>query len=81
MRPQSGTNAKEDTYDGPERRTGQLPPDEVQPVILKRKLAEVVDDIDLSRRQEGERLALTPDEARLLVAEGWAELTRRRRSD
>lgn len=60
-------------YKGPERRTGQLPPDHVQPVILTRKLAEVIDDIDLSGRRVGDRLPLTSREARLLIAEGWAE--------
>jgi hypothetical protein len=42
-------------------------------VRLTRKLAEMVDGIDLSGRRVGDVLSLTPHEAELLIAEGWAE--------
>lgn len=42
-------------------------------VRLTRKLAAVVDGIDLSRCQVGDVIELTDHEARLLIAEGWAE--------
>ena len=54
-----------------ERRSGV--PVEVAPVRLIHKHSEKIDGIDLSARHVGERLPLAPQEARLLVAEGWAE--------
>jgi hypothetical protein len=81
LKPLSGINKQEDTYRGPERRTGQLPPDNVLPVVLSRKLAEVVDDIDLTAYCVGDRLPLEPAAARLLMAEGWAHPSPRRDSD
>ena len=42
-------------------------------VRLVRKLALLIDDIDLSKRQVGDVLNLPTHEARLLIAEGWAE--------
>ena len=41
-------------------------------VRLIRKLAEELDGVDLSGRRVGDVLKLTPREAALLVAEGWA---------
>lgn len=59
-------------YSGPERRS--LPsPVEVAPVRLTHKYAETIDGIDLSRREVGERLPLPARDARMLIAEGWAE--------
>lgn len=51
----------------------QPSPARIEPVRLTRKLAEVIDGIDLSGRRVGDRLPLHPDEARVLIAEGWAE--------
>jgi len=45
----------------------------VCPVRLTRKYAEVIDDIDLTGREVGDRLPLPTRDARLLIAEGWAE--------
>lgn len=45
----------------------------IEPVRLTRKLAEAIDGIDLSSRQVGDRVPLHRDEARVLIAEGWAE--------
>ncbi|HEX6322289.1 MAG TPA: hypothetical protein VFZ36_01080 [Vicinamibacterales bacterium] len=45
--------------------------------MLTRKLAEVINGIDLSERRVGDRLPLSRSEARLLIAEGWAEPTPR----
>jgi hypothetical protein len=42
-------------------------------VRLTHKYAEVIDGIELSRREVGERLPLTSRDARMLIAEGWAE--------
>ena len=42
-------------------------------VRLTRKLAEMIDGIDLSKKVVGQTLRLAVREARLLVAEGWAE--------
>ena len=42
-------------------------------VRLLRKLADVVDGIDLSGRVVGEIIDLPEEQADLLVAEGWAE--------
>jgi hypothetical protein len=68
-------------YDGPERRW-QTSPVEVAPVRLTHKYAEVIDGIDLSRREVGERLPLTSHDARMLIAEGWAEpVTAKERRD
>lgn len=44
-------------------------------VRLTRKLADFIDDIDLSRRKVGEIIDLPQREARILIAEGWAEGT------
>ena len=52
----------------PSRRSG-----DVVVVRLVRKLADVIDGIDLRKRQVGDVLYLSGGEARLLIAEGWAE--------
>jgi len=59
-------------YTGPERRW-QTSPAEVAPVRLTHKYAEAIDGIDLSRREVGQRLPLSSRDARMLIAEGWAE--------
>jgi hypothetical protein len=58
-------------YKGRERRRLRQP-DDVEPVVLTRKLAEAIDDIVLAGRRVGDRLVLARREAALLVAEGWA---------
>jgi hypothetical protein len=42
-------------------------------VRLTKKFADMIDGVDLSRFMVGQTLRLTPAEARLLMAEGWAE--------
>ena len=59
-------------YAGPNRRL-QPSAVEVAPVRLTHKYAEMIDGIDLSRREVGERLPLPSRDARMLIAEGWAE--------
>ena len=59
-------------YSGPERRS-QASSVEVAPVRLTHKYSEVIDGIDLSRREVGDRLPLPSRDARMLIAEGWAE--------
>ncbi len=43
-------------------------------VRLTRKLAQVIDGVDLSRRRVGDLLDLPQHDADLLLAEGWATL-------
>jgi hypothetical protein len=43
-------------------------------VRLTRKFAERIDGVDLSDRRVGEVIDMSPAEARLLLAEQWAEL-------
>ena len=69
---QSDRDPDDPRYTGPERRW-QASTVEVAPVRLTHKYAEAIDGIDLSRREVGERLPLSSYEARMLIAEGWAE--------
>jgi hypothetical protein len=56
--------------------------DEVRCVRLTRKYADVIDGVDLSNAHVGDRLDLSPHDAEVLIAEGWAERdTHRRTSD
>jgi hypothetical protein len=41
-------------------------------IRLTRKFAELIDGIDLSRRRVGDVIDLPVQEARTLIAEGWA---------
>ena len=59
-------------YTGPARRC-ETSTVEVAPVRLTHKYAEMIDGIDLARREVGERLPLPSRDARMLIAEGWAE--------
>jgi hypothetical protein len=40
-------------------------------VRLTRKFANFIDGIDLRKVKSGDALELSPDEARILIAEGW----------
>ena len=40
---------------------------------LTRKYADAINGVDLSHAHVGDRLALSPHDADLLIAEGWAE--------
>ena len=42
-------------------------------VRLTRKYAEAIDGVDLSRADVGDQLSLSPRDAEMLIAEGWAE--------
>jgi hypothetical protein len=42
-------------------------------VRLTKKFANMIDGVDLSRYMVGQTLKVTPAEARVLTAEGWAE--------
>ena len=56
----------------------------VTAVRLTRKYADMIDGVDLTEANVGDELNLTPREADVLVAEGWAErapTSRRRASD
>jgi hypothetical protein len=41
-------------------------------VRLTRKFAERIDGVDLSHRRTGEIVEMSPRDAHLLIAEGWA---------
>ncbi len=43
-------------------------------VRLTRKLAQIINGIDLSRARAGEELELSTRDAEVLIAEGWAAL-------
>ena len=47
-------------------------------VRLTRKLADKIDGVDISAYRVGEIIALPLRAARLLMAEGWAEMVERR---
>jgi hypothetical protein len=59
-------------YQGRERRGARAYADEVRPVRLTHKFADVIDGVDVSAYEVGDRLALPVRAATLLVAEGWA---------
>ena len=63
---------RDSPYEGPERRSREAQADQLEPVVLTRKLADAIDGIDLGGREVGDRLAVTPHQASLLIAEGWA---------
>jgi hypothetical protein len=48
-------------------------------IRLTRKLADMIDGVDLSAYEVGEVLPLPVAAAKLLIAEKWAELIERRR--
>jgi hypothetical protein len=41
-------------------------------IRLTRRLAERIDDVDLSHNQVGDLINLSPHDAKILIAEGWA---------
>ena len=49
-------------------------------VRLTHKFAEMIDDVDLSQCSVGDTAAFSGRDARLLIAEGWAEPVAERRS-
>lgn len=59
------------SYKGRERRQTRQS-DDVEPVVLTRKLADAIDGIVLAGRRVGDRIVLAKREAALLIAEGWA---------
>ena len=74
-------NVSDGYYGGPDRRSESGSPATVTPVRLTRKFAEAIDGVNLSGHGVGDRLPLPARDARLLVAEGWAEPERTRSSD
>jgi hypothetical protein len=55
--------------------------DEVRCVRLTRKYADAIDGVDLSKAHVGDRLDLSPRDAEVLIAEGWAERDTRHRAE
>jgi hypothetical protein len=52
--------------------------EEALSVRLTRKYAEIIDGVDLTDAQVGDRLNLSQHDAEMLIAEGWAERLPRR---
>jgi hypothetical protein len=50
-------------------------------VRLTRKYAQKIDGVDLSRNQVGDLLNLSAEDARMLIAEGWAAPCERGRTE
>jgi hypothetical protein len=46
-------------------------------IRLLRKLAETMNGVDVSKVRVGDQLDLPPNDARVLIVEGWAELVER----
>ena len=67
--------------EGPDRRSHPGRPEEITPVRLTRKYADVLNGVNLRGHDVGDRLPLPPREAQLLIAEGWADPDDRRLSD
>jgi hypothetical protein len=55
------------------RQPGSKAADEVRAVRLTRKYADIIDGVDLTDANVGDRLNLSPHDAEVLIAEGWAE--------
>jgi hypothetical protein len=55
-----------------ERRIVRRRESDVEPVVLTKKLADVIDGIVLLGFRVGDRLCLGKRDAALLIAEGWA---------
>ena len=60
------------SYAGPDRRSKSAEGVEMEPVFLEKKLADVLNGIVLAGFEVGDRVCLKRDQARLLIAEGWA---------
>ena len=75
---QSGRARPEDPQQSPTRHAGKSAeeretPENVASVRLTRKYAEMIDGVDLTDANVGDELKLSPHDAEVLVAEGWAE--------
>lgn len=44
-------------------------------VRLTKKFAKLIDGVDISRAQAGDEIEVSAEEARILIAEGWAHRT------
>src|SRR5436190_10536172 len=75
--PHVGTHAHTRTIDTRAAQASGLLADVTVRVWLSRKLADVVNGIDLKGRQVGDVLELCTREAALLLADGFAEFDRR----
>lgn len=73
MNPENQRRLKSTPDDSASRRERSADTDELRSVRLIRKLADMVDGVDLEGVLVGDRLRLLPREAELLIAEGWAE--------
>ena len=59
-------------YEGTERRKEQQQGNDLEPVILNKKLADALHGIILSGFKVGDRICVARSQAMLLIAEGWA---------
>ena len=56
----------------PRRVAADRTPKDVTPVRLPRKFADIIDGVDLTDADVGDRLELPRHDAEVLIAEGWA---------
>jgi hypothetical protein len=82
VRAQSSDSQSEPESTVPRKTEGEAT-DKVTAVRLTRKFAQMIDGVDLTDANVGDELNLSPRDADVLIAEGWAERTRhpRRRAD
>jgi hypothetical protein len=82
VRPQSSDSQSQPESTVPRKTEGEAS-DTVTSVRLTRKFAQMIDGVDLTEANVGDELNLSPRDADVLIAEGWAERTRhpRRRAD
>ena len=59
-------------YEGEERRKEQPQGQDLEPVILKKKLADALNGIVLAGFKVGDRICIARSQALMLIAEGWA---------
>ena len=59
-------------YDGEDRRKRETPGSDLEPVVLKKKLADALNGIVLAGFKVGDRICIARNQARMLIAEGWA---------
>jgi hypothetical protein len=45
----------------------------VEPVVLTKKYAEILNDVELTNYDVGDRICLSHGDAAMLLAEGWAK--------
>jgi len=73
MNPENRRKAQITPDDSLARRERATDIDELRSVRLIRKYADMIDGVNLEGAVVGDRIRLSPRDAELLIAEGWAE--------